>query len=144
MSCPACEILWRSGFALRSFHKCRGMWGLVAIRWGSGSWGAWWWMRGQTVSAVVSGQRLFEVIRPCPTPLAGDVFQAGLLSVMCWLCIVALPSLSDGLATSFSCCLLSPELPVDRCRCFPLGTLSSFSLIVCCQRYPMCDCSESL
>ena len=49
----------------------------MAIRLGSGSWVAGWWIRGQTVGTVVCGRRLFGVLRQLLTPLAGNVFDVG-------------------------------------------------------------------
>ena len=35
-----------------------------------------WWIQGQIVGTDVCGQRQFEVLRPRPTPLAGNVFES--------------------------------------------------------------------
>ena len=33
------------------------------------------WIRGKTVCSVVCGRRRFDVLRPHPTPFAGNVFE---------------------------------------------------------------------
>ena len=56
--------------------QIKGFEGLVAIRKDFGSWVAGLWFRGQT---VVCCQGLFKVLRVRPTPLAGNVFEVGLM-----------------------------------------------------------------
>ena len=75
VSCPSCEIPGRSGFAFHQLTQHQVFEGLDAIRHGSGSWVAGWWIRGQTVGTVVRGRRPFEVLRPYPKPLAGNVYE---------------------------------------------------------------------
>ena len=48
----------------------------------------------KTVGTVACGQKLFKVLRPSPTPLAGNVFEVGLLLLplvlLLWLTINSL------------------------------------------------------
>ena len=76
-----CEIYGRPGFAFYNSHNIKYLRGSITIRNGRGGWVAGWWVRGQIVGTVVYGGRLFEVLRPSPTCLAGNIFKVRLIVV---------------------------------------------------------------
>ena len=82
MSCRGCEVSGGSCFTFHSSHKFKALKGCFSIMYGLCSWVAEWWNRGQTADTVACDRRLFEFLRPHPTPLAGSVFEVG---HCCWL-----------------------------------------------------------
>ena len=75
-----CEITWRSGNAFPSYQNSKALRGLIAIRWGSGSWAVNWRIQGHPPSRI-SGRQYRALCRYRGASISGPGDDR---SRICW------------------------------------------------------------